>query len=71
LLAEEGGLDLGSDFGVVVLRFEELSRVGFESGTFLARKVSWGILSEGKGKGSYGWWCGFFFGGQTDAVAFI
>lgn len=41
LLADEGGLDLGSDLGVVVLRFEELGRVGFESGTFLAREVSW------------------------------
>ena len=40
LLADEGGLDLGSDLGVVVLRFEELGRVEFESGTFLAREVS-------------------------------
>lgn len=39
MLADEGGLDLGSDFCVVFLRFKELGRVGFESGTFLERKV--------------------------------
>jgi hypothetical protein len=43
LLAEESGLDLGSDFGVVILSFDELRRVGFESRAFLARKVIWAL----------------------------
>ena len=71
LLADEGGLDLGSDFGVVLLRFEELGRVLFESEVFLARKVNSGSEAEGKEKETYGWWCGFFGGGQTDADSFI
>jgi hypothetical protein len=41
-LADEGGLDFGSDLGVVLLRFEKLGGVVFESGAFLARKVIWG-----------------------------